>query len=45
MTHFTSIADCSSEELRHLLDVATQLKKQHKTTGKITRFSPAKRWR
>jgi ornithine carbamoyltransferase len=33
MKHFTSIADCSPEELRHLLDVSARLKKQYKTTG------------
>src|SRR5258708_31609362 len=33
MKHFTSIADCSPEELRHLLGVSARLKKQYKTTG------------
>lgn len=34
MKHFIAISDCSSAELRHLLDVAYQLKKQHQATGK-----------
>jgi ornithine carbamoyltransferase len=34
MRHFISIADYSSQELRHTLDVAKRLKKQLKTTGK-----------
>ena len=34
MKHFTSIADCTSAELRHLLDVSATLKKQHKSTGR-----------
>src|SRR2546422_2371734 len=33
MKHFTSIGDCSPQELRHLLDVSTRLKKQYKTNG------------
>src|SRR5947209_6652264 len=33
MKHFISLADCSRDELRHLLDVARRLKKQHKMTG------------
>src|SRR2546423_5907041 len=33
MKHFTSIGDCSPEELRHLLDVSARLKKQYKTKG------------
>src|SRR5258706_14554117 len=33
MKHFTSIGDCSPQELRHLLDVSTRLKKQYKTKG------------
>jgi ornithine carbamoyltransferase len=32
MKHFISIADCSTDELRHLLDVSAKLKKQYKTT-------------
>jgi ornithine carbamoyltransferase len=31
--HFTAVSDCSSTELRHLLDVAYRLKKQHQQTG------------
>jgi ornithine carbamoyltransferase len=34
MKHFISIADHSTEELRHLLDVSKRLKKQHKETGR-----------
>jgi ornithine carbamoyltransferase len=34
MNHFTDVADCSTEELRHLLDVAYRLKKQLKETGR-----------
>src|SRR5258708_5104021 len=34
MKHFTSIADSTPQELRHLLDVSKRLKKQHKTTGR-----------
>src|SRR5437763_1806244 len=34
MKHFTSISDCSPAELRHLLDIARQLKKQHKAKGR-----------
>ena len=34
MTHFISLADCSIDDLRHLLDVAQKLKKQHKSTGR-----------
>src|SRR5450432_680338 len=33
MNHFISIADNTPEELRHLLDVSLQLKRQLKTTG------------
>jgi ornithine carbamoyltransferase len=33
MQHFISIADCSLEELTHLLEVAARLKKQYKSTG------------
>ena len=32
MTHFTSIADCTKDELRHLLDVSATLKGQYKST-------------
>jgi len=34
MKHFTSLADCTPADLRHLLDVAQQLKHQYKLTGK-----------
>jgi ornithine carbamoyltransferase len=34
MNHFLNISDHSHEELRHLLDVARRLKKQHKETGR-----------
>ena len=34
MTHFTSLAPCSFEELRQVLDVAQQLKHQYKITGR-----------
>src|SRR5262245_40275525 len=34
MLHFTSIADCTPAQLRHLLDVAKRLKKQHQDTGR-----------
>ncbi|MDB5302701.1 MAG: Ornithine carbamoyltransferase [Phycisphaerales bacterium] len=34
MTHFISIADHSTEELKHLLEVAGRLKKQLKETGR-----------
>src|SRR3954453_6762847 len=34
MKHFINIADHSTEELRHLLDVSKRLKKQHKETGR-----------
>src|SRR5688500_5820774 len=34
MKDFVAIADCTSAELRHLLDVSARLKKQHKTTGR-----------
>jgi ornithine carbamoyltransferase len=34
MKHFISIADHTTQELRHLLDVARRLKKQHKETGR-----------
>ena len=33
MRHFTSLADCSPADLRHLLDTAKQLKQQYKSTG------------
>src|SRR5438046_141268 len=34
MNHFLNISDHTHEELRHLLDVAKRLKKQHKETGR-----------
>src|SRR5688572_16027235 len=34
MANFISIADCTPDQLRHLLDVSARLKNQHKTTGK-----------
>jgi ornithine carbamoyltransferase len=34
MKHFISIADCSSEELKHTLDVAARLKTQYRQTGR-----------
>ena len=34
MKHFTAIADCTLEELRHTLDVAFRLKDQLKKTGR-----------
>ena len=34
MTHFTAIADCTAEELHHVLDVALRLKKQHRESGR-----------
>src|SRR3569832_1241529 len=34
MKNFISIADHTTEELRHVLDVAKRLKKQHKETGR-----------
>ena len=34
MKHFTSLAACTSAELRHVMDVAQQLKHQYKLTGK-----------
>ncbi len=34
MTHFVSITDCTSAELRHVLDVSKRLKHQLKSTGK-----------
>src|ERR1700716_2550434 len=34
MKHFISIADHTTQELRHLLDVARRLKKQPKETGR-----------
>ena len=33
MRHFTSLADCSPADLRHLLDVAKRLKAQYRVTG------------
>lgn len=34
MTHFISIAQCSPEELRHMLDVSRRLKREHGDTGR-----------
>ena len=34
MKHFTAIADCTSEQIRQLLDVSYRLKKQQKETGR-----------
>jgi ornithine carbamoyltransferase len=34
MNHFTAIADCTPQQLRHLLDVSYRLKKQLKETGR-----------
>lgn len=34
MTNFTAIDKCTTEELRHVLDVAFELKRQHKATGR-----------
>ena len=34
MKHFIALADLSTEELRHTLDVAARLKHQHKTLGR-----------
>ena len=34
MNHFTAIADCTSEELHHVLDIAVRLKKQLRETGR-----------
>ena len=34
MTHFISLSDCSTDDLRHLLDVSGRLKQQHKSTGR-----------
>jgi ornithine carbamoyltransferase len=34
MRHFTSLAEWSSAELRHVLDVAGELKRQYRTTGR-----------
>ncbi len=34
MKHFTAVADCSPQELRHILDVSYRLKKQLKETGR-----------
>ena len=34
MKHFIAIADCTEQELRHVLDVAKRLKKQLKETGR-----------
>src|SRR5215212_8478703 len=34
MKHFINVADHSTQELRHLLDVAKRLKRQHRETGR-----------
>ena len=34
MKHFTAIADCSPDQLRHFIDVSFRLKDQLKRTGK-----------
>src|SRR5687767_11100069 len=34
MKHFTAIADCTPEQLRHLLDVSYRLKRQLRETGR-----------
>src|SRR5678816_3883548 len=34
MKHFTAVADCTPDELRHMLDVSYRLKKQLKQTGR-----------
>src|SRR3954447_12966277 len=34
MNHFTAVADCTPDELRHMLDVSYRLKKQLKQTGR-----------
>jgi ornithine carbamoyltransferase len=34
MKHFTAVADCTTDELRHMLDVSYRLKKQLKQTGR-----------
>src|SRR4051794_40351949 len=34
MKHFTAVADCSTAELRHMLDVSYRLKQQLKQTGR-----------
>ncbi len=34
MKHFISIADCTTDELKHILDIAARLKKQLKDNGK-----------
>src|SRR5437016_11236924 len=34
MNHFIAIADCTPEQLQHVLDVAERLKKQLKKTGR-----------
>ncbi len=33
MTHFTSISDCNTEQLRYVLDVARRLKQEHRQEG------------
>src|SRR3954454_11861160 len=42
MRHFISIADHSTEELRHTLEVSKRLKKQLKETGKNDRLLDGK---
>lgn len=37
MKHFVAIADCTPEEVRHLLDVAGRLKQQYKSAGRNDR--------
>jgi ornithine carbamoyltransferase len=34
MKHFTAVADCTPDELRHMLDVAYRLKRQLRETGR-----------
>ena len=34
MKHFTAVADCTPDQLRHILDVAYRLKKQLRETGR-----------
>ena len=34
MKNFIAVGDCTPEELRHVLDVARRLKKQHRETGR-----------
>jgi ornithine carbamoyltransferase len=42
MKHFTSLSDCTPEQLRHLLDVSYRLKKQLKETGRNDALLPGK---